>query len=138
MKKGSHHTEEVRRKISLSQTGKHPSETTRLKISLANKGRHHTEEAKRKMRQYKHYKKRERHPLSLTTRKKLSDSLKRFFQTPAGLEVKKKISMTHKGIRHSEETRKKMIASLKVSWQRKRMHVHKLKRPHTLCIEDLP
>ena len=56
MRKGSHHSEETRRRMSEAKKGekhplygKHHSLETRKKMSEANKGKHHSEETKRKI-----------------------------------------------------------------------------------------
>lgn len=54
-RKGKHHSEEARKKMSESRKGnqnnkgKHHSDETKRKISEANKGKHHSEESKKKM-----------------------------------------------------------------------------------------
>ena len=80
--KGSHHSEEHRRKISESSKGRHHSEETRRKIGLASKdrmtgdknpmfGKHHSEESKKKMSESS----KGRHH-SEETKRKISESMK--------------------------------------------------------------
>lgn len=46
---GQHHSEETKKKLSLSHIGKRASGETKRKMSESQKGRHHSEETKRKM-----------------------------------------------------------------------------------------
>ena len=103
-KKGKHHTEETRRKM--SESHKNMSDDTRRKISEANKGKHRSDETRRKMR--------ESHKnMSDETRKKISDAKKgkKFSE-----EHRRKISEAIKGRTCSDETRRKMSEAAKRRW----------------------
>lgn len=82
MKKNSHHSEEVKRKISESNKGRIKSEETRKKLSKANKGKHPSEE----------------------TKIKISDGNKGKVRSK---EFKQNLSQLNKGKKESEETKKK-------------------------------
>ena len=69
---GKHHSEETRKKMSMSLRGKHHSEETRKKMSMSLRGKHHSEETRKKMSE----KAKLRAPISDETRKKLSMSLR--------------------------------------------------------------
>lgn len=51
--KGKHHSEETKRKLSLSSSSRKHSEATKALIAEASRGRKHTEEAKQRMREYR-------------------------------------------------------------------------------------
>lgn len=100
-RKGKHHSDETRRKISEAKKGHTVTEETRRKMSEAQKGRTFTEETRRKMSEAQ---KGENHPLfgkhrSDETRRKISEAMK----------GKKRKSYT-------EETRRKMSEAAKRRW----------------------
>ena len=80
---GTHHSEETRKKMSITRKGTHRSEGTKQKMSRAHKGTHHSEGTKQKM----------------------SRALKGISRSE---ETRKKISRAHKGIHHSEEAKQKI------------------------------
>jgi len=88
MRKGSHHSVESKKKISLGNRGKIILEEVRKKISNSCKGKR----------------------VSEITRKKISDSWRK---RTVSEETKKKMSDSHKGKKLSEETKRKLSASLK-------------------------
>jgi hypothetical protein len=134
MRKGTHMTEETKKKLSEANKGKHHSEETRKKLSEANKGnkynlgKHHSEETRKKISEAKIGKRTgEKHPLfgkhlSEETRKKLSEANKGkrtgdknpLFGKHHSEETRKKISEANKGNKYnlgkhlSEETKKKL------------------------------
>jgi len=90
---GKKHSDETRKKLSLTHKGKKMSEECRLKMSLANKGK-------------------KRKPMSEETKLKISESIKK--KPPMSEETKLKISLSNKGKICSDETRKKLSNSLKL------------------------
>ena len=91
---GKHLSDEMKNKISKSETGKIVSDETRNKISVAGKGRTSPNKGI---------------TLSLETRKKISENTRAAMTD----EVKKRCSEAHKGIKPSDETRRKMSESAK-------------------------
>lgn len=124
--KGSRHTEETKKKISISKSGKnhpmygkHLPEKTRRKIGLANKGNRHTEETKRKIGLASKGRKTmlgKKH--SKEAKRKMSETRKRLFREeklkPIMLgkqhseETKRKISLANTGKRRTEEVKRKL------------------------------
>lgn len=126
MEKGTHHSKESKRKMSLAQTGKKLSKETKRRMSIANKGeknnmygirkygrdnhfygKHHTEEAKRNMsiaktgRKMKPFTDEHRRNLSLANiGKRLLDTKNRM-----------KGNQYRQGIPHTEETKRNMSIS---------------------------
>jgi group I intron endonuclease len=86
---GRKHSAELRRKNSESHKGLKSTPETCLKMSLAHKGK-------------------KRKPLSPETKRKVSEGLKRFYQSQQGIVDRKKRSARLKGRTVSEETRCKM------------------------------
>ena len=134
MRKGSHHTqatkqklsvsrpgwrhsEEAKRKISLARIGKKHSEFSKRKMALASTGKKHTKETKQKLSLWhkgkESYFKGKRH--SLATRQRLSLSHKGQPSSMKGkhhsLEAKQKLSQALQGRRLSRETKQKMSKS---------------------------
>jgi len=109
-------SEEVRRKMSNShkgKKGKNLSEETKKKLSLSNYGdknpfygKHHSEEVRRKMSNS--HKGKKRPPRTQKHKDNLSKSL---MGHKASEETKLKLSLSHKGIILSKETRQKMSNS---------------------------
>jgi len=102
---GTKHTEETKRKISLTGMGRKHSLATRKKMSLSRKGKKLSDEHKRNISLGQRGKK-----LSLTTRKKISEAHKGKI---ISLETRKKLSKARKGKILSLETRKKIGIRLK-------------------------
>lgn len=148
MIKGTHHTNESKKRMSLSQKGKKSSEETRRRMSIANKGeknnmygkrrygkdnpfygKHHTEEAKRNMSIAKKGKK-----LNFTEehRKNLSLAM----QDEKILENNRnrmKGNQYRKGVLHTEETKRNMSLSRRGSNNNfyGKTHTDKWKREHS-------
>lgn len=97
---GYRHTEEAKKRISIASTGQYPSEATRAKISAAARKRYESPEARQKMSIAC-----TGHVVSEETRKRLSEAGKRRVHSE---ETRKKISESGKGRKHSAETRQKM------------------------------
>ena len=71
-KKGKHHTDEARQKMSEAAKHRSPiSDETRRKLSEAKKGKHHTDETRQKMSEAK-----KGHTLSEETKRKISEATK--------------------------------------------------------------
>jgi group I intron endonuclease len=114
---GKTHTEDIRKKISLSRKGKSLSEETKRKISEANKGKSVSEETRRKLSEASNKKTGNKNSFygrkhSDETKKKISETKKRKLLSDEG---ELKMSKTKKGkpngnfgLRRSEETKKKM------------------------------
>jgi len=98
MIKGSHHTEESKRKIRDGNRGKIVSEETRRKLSDASKGKKPSEESRRKMSDAHIGKK-----LSEETKRKIGDGNR---GKKLSEETKRKISGARKGMKFSEEHRR--------------------------------
>ena len=96
------HSEKTKRKISESMKGKKHSLETRKKISESRKGFKHSEETKRKLSK----------PRSEKTKQKISKSLMGTNHPMYGRkwsgEIKKKMSESQKGRKHSKETKRKL------------------------------
>lgn len=88
------HTDETRKRISLALTGKIVSAETRVKFSKIQTGKHASEETKRKM--------------SLSAGR---GSEHHSWGKHASEETKRKMSESHKGVKHSEETKQKIKAA---------------------------
>jgi hypothetical protein len=97
--------EEVKKKISLSNTGKIRSESTKQKMSLMNIGKIASYEAKSNMSNSQKGK-----FFSTDTRQKISLSK---IGVPRSIEVRKKISEANMGKRHSDEAKSNMSNSQK-------------------------
>ena len=93
-KKGTHHSEETKKKMSEAAKGKKLSAETRKKLSEAHKGTHHSEEAKKKIG---------------AARKGRQPMLGKHHSK----ESKKKLSEANKGKKLSEETKKKISETFK-------------------------
>lgn len=121
MRKGSHLTEENKRKISIAMMGKSFSEEHKRKIGAASRRRHPSNEAKQKMRDAKIGK-----PLSEEHKRKLgevrrgkhfSDEHKQKLREAnlgkhyASKETRQKMREAHLGKYHSEESKQKMSKS---------------------------
>jgi len=107
MKKGSHHIEESKRKMSESQQGKHHSKKTKAKIRKARIGTHHSKESNQKNREAhigKHH--------SKITKRKMSEAKKGENNSFYGKYHTKKTIMkmreSHRRENLSEETIEKM------------------------------
>lgn len=98
---GKKHSEETKRKMSMSAKGRHLSDETRRKVGEASKGRKMSDEAKRKIS-----KAMKGRVESDETRRRKSESMKGKQQWL--------------GKHHSEETRRKMSESRKRYWANKR------------------
>lgn len=117
---GKTHTEEVKGKLSKIHKGKINSPEARLKMSIALKGRKHSLEHIKKIGAANTGKKKspeaiEKHRQSLTgfkhsdaTRMNMSIASKRRKRTPMSDESKMKMSLSHKGIKLSEEHKEKI------------------------------
>jgi len=119
---GFHHSEEVRKKMSLAHKPCVFSEETRKKISLANKGRPLSEEHKHKIAEAqlgeKNHAFGKKSPMfgrrhSIETCLKMSVAQKKRM-TP---EYRKKIGDKQRGKKHSQEVKLKMCESQKKRWQ---------------------
>ena len=114
MKKGSHHTEETRKKMSEAKKGKFVSKKTRKKMSEAKKGKIISEETRKKISEAEKGEKNHnfgKHP-SDETRRRISESK---MGKIVSEETRKKISESNKGEKSynfgkhpSDETRKKL------------------------------
>ena len=78
------------------------------------KGYNHTEETIEELRRAS-----SGHSISTTTVKKIRESLKNFYETTEGREMKKKWSKANKGIPRLEETKKKISESVKANYRQK-------------------
>ncbi len=103
-KKGYRHSEEAKKKMSLSRIGKHHTVETKEKMSLAHKGKHHSEEAKRKIGEF-------------NKGKVISEEHKRKMSL-----ANKGHKAWNKGIPHSEEARRKMSLAHKVKYGAENNH----------------
>lgn len=120
MKKGSHHSEETKQKISENHKGmlgKHHTKETKIKMSKSQKGRVISEEHRRKISETlkgQIISEETRRKQSLAQKgKKLSEEHKiKISESHKGKklsdETKRKIGKIHKGLKPSEETRQKM------------------------------
>jgi G:T-mismatch repair DNA endonuclease (very short patch repair protein)/uncharacterized protein YdaU (DUF1376 family) len=105
--KGRVRSEIVRQKISIGHKGRKVSEDVRLRTSMKLKGKcYRTEDGARRMRESKIGKKQ-----TEEDRKKKSEALKKYYQTPEGKEKIIKIGLIHKGKIVSPETIRKMRES---------------------------
>lgn len=95
-----HHSEETKKKMSLSQLGKTLSESTKQKIGIANTGHYHSEESKQKMSKALKGKVR-----SEETRRNIIKALTGRHHTE---ESKQKMSKAQTGKRLSEDTIRKI------------------------------
>ena len=157
-RKGIHHSEEAKQKISESMKGKnagknssfygkHHSEETKQKISESmkgkNKGKKRSEETKQKIS--KTNKGRHR---SEETKRKMSEACKgkragknnHFYGKHHSEEIKQKISKANKGRHHSEETKQKISKANKGKHHsgKKLSEEHKLKISKSLKGENHP
>ena len=116
-RKGIHHSEEAKQKISESMKGKNKgkkrSEEMKQKISKTNKGRHHSEETKRKM--------------SEACKGKRAGKNNHFYGKHHSEETKIKISEANKGKKLSEETKMKMRKKHPMYGKKKLSEEHKKK-----------
>jgi G:T-mismatch repair DNA endonuclease (very short patch repair protein) len=133
--KGKHHSEETKRKISISGKGRIVSEITKERLRIANLGKILSEEHKKKISENAkinpNYGMRNKHP-SEETKRKISESNRNTFQNSdirkiisernkgksswikgkhLSEEYKRKISESNKGKIRSEETRRKLRES---------------------------
>lgn len=116
---GIPHTDEVKRKVSLSNTGYKHTDEAKRKISIAHTGRKHTKEAKENMskaQRRKTYTKEQKEQMSRSKRGKNNPN---YGKSPSK-ETREKISKANKGLKRSEETKKKMSISMKEVWRKRR------------------
>jgi hypothetical protein len=122
---GMKHTDETKKRMSLSRNGHSTTEETKKKIGLANSKKTRSDETKKKISES--LTGRKNSPLSEETKKKISESQigkviseetrfklreARKNQKPITDAGRKKISETHKGKIVSNETKKKLSSSL--------------------------
>lgn len=110
-------SDEEKRKIAIALTGIRRSDETKQKMSIAQKGKKISEEHKEKIR----ISNRNRQPVSLETREKLSKIWKGKKRLQFTEEHLLKLSESHKNHIHSEEQKKKISDSLKETWRLKKI-----------------
>ena len=116
-RKGMHHSEETRRKLSLAFKGRHHTEETKRRLSQLLKGRHPSDEARAKMSEAA--KARRGKPLSPEHRAKISETLKGRHrgdgERPAieiSAEAREKMSVAKLGIPLSDEHKATLSAAV--------------------------
>ncbi len=115
--RGSHHTEETRRRMSKAHTGKTLSQAARQKLSAAQKGRHHSAESKQKMSKAhmgQQHSEKSKRKISEATRGRRNP----FFGKQHSEEARRKSSEAHRGKPLSMEHRKKISDGVKAYWHR--------------------
>ncbi|MDD5358344.1 MAG: NUMOD3 domain-containing DNA-binding protein [Candidatus Nanoarchaeia archaeon] len=101
-RKGSHCSEETKKKISISQTGKKLSPETREKMSKSRLNKRHTEDSKQKMRK----------PKSEEAKKNITAGIRKWHEENPGFNSGE--NHPFYGKHHSEETKQKISEKLKL------------------------